>query len=150
MKYCHPLPLLCLVSLIVVGCGGPKSGRGFTLPSGDSSVGKQVFVDMKCAACHSVTGVERPERIEGEPPEVTVPIGGQVSRIKTYGELVTSIINPSHRLASGHPPDKVAQDGKSTMKNYNEVLTVQQLIDLVAFLQSKYELIPYEPTDYVP
>ena len=34
------------------------------------------------------------------------------------------------------------------MENFNDVMTVAQLIDLVAFLQSRYELLP-EPM-YVP
>ena len=36
------------------------------------------------------------------------------------------------------------------MTNYNDVMTVTQLADLVAFLQSHYELKDYEPTPYGP
>ncbi len=79
---------------------------------------------------------------------MNVRLGGEVSRIGTYGELVTSIINPSHRLAKGHATEDISDEGKSLMTNYNDVLTVQQLIDLTAFLQSRYVLRKYEPTDY--
>jgi hypothetical protein len=34
------------------------------------------------------------------------------------------------------------------MTVYNDVMTVSQLIDIVAFLQAHYELRPYEPTPY--
>ena len=34
------------------------------------------------------------------------------------------------------------------MTVYNDVMTVSQLIDIVTFLQSHYELRPYEPTPY--
>ncbi|MEE9239773.1 MAG: hypothetical protein V3U53_01115, partial [bacterium] len=37
--------------------------------------------------------------------------------------------------------------GESPMTNFNEVMTVQQMIDLVAFLQSGYQpAIPQYPT----
>ena len=79
---------------------------------------------------------------------MTIGLGGEVTRIDTYGQLVTSIINPSHRLAKGHSAEDVTEGGTSKMKNYNDMLTVSQLIDLVAFLQSKYQLKPNEPTPY--
>jgi hypothetical protein len=111
--------------------------------------GKAAFVQFRCYDCHSVSGVELPAG--EEPNQAIVTLGGEVARIKTYGELVTSIINPSHRLASGYSKDLVTTgEGQSRMTNYNDVMTVSQLIDVVAFLQSHYELVPYEPTPYPP
>lgn len=140
---------LMIAAAVTACCGcvpGPTSGKGFTLPTGDVERGRAVFVELRCHACHTVSGVELPE-IESE-LEPKVQLGGAVTRISTYGELVTSVINPSHKLASGYAADVVAVDGESKMTNYNDVLTVQQLIDVVAFLQSRYELKPYEPTQY--
>ena len=34
------------------------------------------------------------------------------------------------------------------MRNYNDTLTVNELVDLVAFLQSRYELVAYDTSDY--
>jgi sulfur-oxidizing protein SoxX len=34
------------------------------------------------------------------------------------------------------------------MKNYNDAMTITQLTDLIAFVQSKYKLLEYELTDY--
>ncbi len=132
----------------LLGCGqGPKSGKGFSLPEGDIERGRETFVTLHCHACHTVSGVELPE-VEPE-PEIKVRLGGEVAHISTYGELLTSIVNPSHKLASGYKREDVAKDdGESKMTHYNHVMTVQQLIDLVAFLQSHYTLKPYEPTDY--
>ena len=140
--------LLTVVILCgAVGCTpGPKSAKGFTLPDGDVERGKEVFLSLRCYDCHSISGVDLPDA--EEPDQVVVKLGGEVRRIKTYGELVTSIINPSHRLARGYLESLVAEEGESKMKNYNDVLTVSQLIDLVAFLQAHYELEPYEPTIY--
>lgn len=136
-----------VVIVALSGCmPGPTSGKGFTLPAGDVERGRTAFVELKCHACHTVDGVELPE-VEAELKPV-VRLGGKVPRISTYGELVTSVINPSHKLASGYSKEAVSADGQSRMTNYNEALTVQQLIDIVAFLQSRYELQPYEPTHY--
>jgi len=127
----------------------PQSGKGFTLPPGEIEKGKQVFLTLKCNACHQIDGIDH-LAAEGEAKPMSVPLGGEVDRISTYGELVTSIINPSHKLASGLPVEEISEEGRSKMSNYNDVLTVSQLIDLVAFLQSKYKLRPFEPTPYPP
>lgn len=129
----------------VVGCSpSPKSSKGFSLPDGNVLRGEETFVKLKCHACHTVSGVQLP----AENKELSIALGGEVTQIKTYGELVTSIINPSHRLAKSYSPVAVDVDGKSKMKNYNEVMSVGQLIDLVSFLQSHYKLREYKPTDY--
>jgi len=69
-----------------------------------------------------------------------VVLGGKVAHIETHGELVTSIINPSHGFSPRYPRAKVAEAGQSKMPKFNETMTVEQLIDLTAYLQSKYEL----------
>eukprot|EP00036_Acanthoecidae_sp_10tr_P001320 CAMPEP_0182931124 /NCGR_PEP_ID=MMETSP0105_2-20130417/27482_1 /TAXON_ID=81532 ORGANISM="Acanthoeca-like sp., Strain 10tr" /NCGR_SAMPLE_ID=MMETSP0105_2 /ASSEMBLY_ACC=CAM_ASM_000205 /LENGTH=73 /DNA_ID=CAMNT_0025069511 /DNA_START=1 /DNA_END=219 /DNA_ORIENTATION=- len=61
-----------------------------------------------------------------------IPLGGSSGRITTYGELVTSVINPSHKLTRRQPVSMTSVDGESRMRNMNNVLTVQELIDLVA------------------
>ena len=76
--------------------------------------------------------------------EPFVELGGSVTRVKTYGELVTAIINPSHKLAEGYAEDLVSEDGKSKMYVYNGFMTVQELTDLVMFLQPHYDVVPPE------
>jgi len=141
--------LLMAVALSVVsGCATPpKSGKGFTLPTGDAQAGKANYITLRCDACHTINGVDQ-IAVERGKPELSIALGGDVTRIQTYGELVTSIINPSHRLAKGYPVDAVSVNGRSKMKNYNDAMTVTQLTDLVAFVQSKYKLLEYELTDY--
>jgi hypothetical protein len=50
--------------------------------------------------------------------------------------LVNSIINPSHRIEPAFQKDLVSQGKFSRMGDYNEIMTLQQLSDLVAFLES--------------
>jgi mono/diheme cytochrome c family protein len=138
--------LLMTVALsVTTGCvTPPKSGKGFTLPVGNAQAGRENYIIMQCNACHKIDGVDQ----FAAEPELSIVLGGEVTRIETYGELVTSIINPSHKLAKGYPVDVVSMDGRSKMKNYNDAMTVTQLTDLVSFVQSKYKLLEYELTDY--
>jgi len=50
----------------------------------------------------------------------------------------------THRLARGYQESLIAIDGQSKMTNYNQVMTVGELIDLVAYLQPKYR-VPKPP-----
>jgi hypothetical protein len=134
---------LCLV-VCLVGCA--REDKEFTLPQGDAERGQAAFIKFRCFDCHLVAGVDLPPG--EEPGQVMVELGGQVDRLRDYGDLVTAIINPSHRLAKGYSESMVANEGKSRMTVYNDVMTVSQLIDVVTFLQSRYELRPYEPTQY--
>jgi mono/diheme cytochrome c family protein len=141
--------------LLVTGCTpDPKSSEGFSLPDGDAQRGQAVFAQLQCNACHTVTGVEFPELESSADPESAaepiVALGGVTPSVKTYGDLVTSIINPSHRFALGYAEEDVKTEGESKMRLYNDEMTVQQVIDLVAFLQSHYEVRAYQPTPYMP
>ena len=97
---------LALVSC-TVGCGSdPKSAKGFTLPDGDAAQGEASFIELRCYECHTVSGIEFPA-VE-ESAQAIVRLGGEVTKVKTYGELVTSIINPSHRIARGYQSAQVS------------------------------------------
>ena len=145
------IPILTMIILLLTGCDtGPKSAMGFKLPDGDAAAGQVIFAALKCDTCHKVKGDLVPPS-NGDSP-VMVELGGEVGYVKTYGELVSSIINQSHKLATGYPKDKISKDGKSLMRVYNDVMTVQELIDLVAFLQSKYKVVvpTYNYRNYGP
>lgn len=141
----HSWPLAIGVLLLLSGCNDPKSPRGFSLPEGDIERGQATFEELQCTACHSVASLDL-QRPQGA--ELNIRLGGEVDRVRTYGQLVTSIINPSHRLAVGYDRDLVSVNGESVMRNYNDTMTVSQLIDLVAFLESRYEIVDYYPTSY--
>lgn len=114
------------------------SERGFALPEGDAAAGRDVFLYMQCNQCHTVAKEQLPTVPGFEP---YVQLGGEVTSVKTYGELVTSIINPSHELAKGYSEELVSEDGESNMYNYNRYMTVQELVDLVMFLQPHYDVV---------
>jgi L-cysteine S-thiosulfotransferase len=150
MEHTMKINLFVLIplALLLVACTqGPDSPRGFSLPEGNAEAGKAVFVAYECLACHSLKGLDDSQY----KPELQnkVPLGGDVSSIKTYGELVTSVINPSHKIAPGFKREGyIDKDGQSTMRNYNDLMTVTELVDLVAFLQPQYTLKPFNRTNY--
>ncbi|MDA9069913.1 hypothetical protein N9B67_03515 [Algibacter sp.] len=132
--------LLC-GSLLISSCN--SQARGFALPEGDIEKGKVTYKRLACIECHSIPNIEW----KGGKDNLKIHLGGEVTSLKTYGDLVTSVINPSHKVASFYNQKTSTEGGLSNMKNYNEIMTVQELIDLVTFLQSEYQVIS-PPTHY--
>lgn len=125
-----------LVLAFLTGCKpSPQSSRGFRLPDGDIERGREAFVALHCYSCHRVDGVELPA-----PTSFNLTLGGETQRVRTYGELVTSIIHPSHVISENYKQE-LTDANLSPMPEFNHVMTVKQMIDLVAFLQSRYELV---------
>ena len=125
--------LICLS-----GCQRDDRRQGdIYLPKGDPARGELHFVSLGCVGCHVVVDAELPEPTEAGP--VRVLLGSRTGLGMSYGQLVTSIVNPSHRLSSRYRRDEVSHEGESLMTSYNDVLTVTQLTDLVAFLQAHYK-----------
>ncbi len=148
------LPILALLFCVQLGCApDPKSGDGFTLPEGDPDQGRLTFTQLKCQACHTIRGIEfeESELSDSETPnQKMIALGGEKPYVTTYGDLVTSIINPSHRFAAGYTDEEIKSDGVSKMRLYNDEMTITQLSDLVTFLESHYEVRAYHPTPYMP
>lgn len=140
--------LISLAIISLAGCEfGPNTGKGFSLPEGDASRGKATFIDLGCNHCHSIGEIDQLPSDDIDLPQIK--LGGTVSQVKTYGDLVTSIINPSHKVAKRYNQGVVmSDDGESMMRNYNDVMTVSQLVDLVTFLEDNYDVDVYPRTPY--
>jgi L-cysteine S-thiosulfotransferase len=133
--------------ICIAGCDiGPDSPQGFSLPQGDADHGKQVFIRYQCLTCHTLEGTELAE-IEKH-PSLAIPLGGKSIRVTTYAELLTSIINPSHKFPAGYAIDALQVNGTSKMPIFNDIMTVTELVDLVTFLQTHYKFIPDTPSNY--
>lgn len=134
-RYLMLLPIAVLLG--AVACeSGRHSPAGFRLPAdGNVEKGKAAFVALECHRCHAVSGVELPPPTV-QPP-VPVVLGGLVVDEMTDGYLAASIINPSYKLAP-YPKELITNGGKSRMPDYADQMTVRQVTDLVAFLQSRY------------
>ncbi len=129
--------VLVSVALLAACAPSQKSASGFHLPDGDVGRGHEAFVELRCHACHSVEGVAVPAAFSAM--AAPVPLGGTLPRSRTDGELVTAIIDPSHLIAFGGRAD-VRVGSRSRMGDFRETMTVQQLVDVVAFLHSTYHV----------
>ncbi|MEO1262502.1 MAG: cytochrome C [Bacteroidota bacterium] len=135
-----PVFIILLGLALIYGC--QQQSQGFTLPPGGLEEGKLAFSTVGCDKCHSVGQIEW----KGNNEDVHIRLGGKVASLKSYGELVTSIIHPNHKVARKHKDVAMDKMGISKMENFNQSMTVQELVDIVTFLQSEYELEP--PDDY--
>jgi hypothetical protein len=115
----------------------------FPIEKGDIAQGRSAFVRLGCPQCHTVDGVELAEYTGQR--FITMPLGGELIFAKTYGDLVTSIINPNHVISETYldqlPRDHRRRANVSPM--YTELdMKVTELVDIVAFLNSRYSLLP--------
>ena len=153
MRSIYDLLFIVAIGSFLVSCENSEQktqAKGFRIPEGDVVVGRTLFKELQCYGCHSIAGIEMPK----DGPNVyedKIPLGGTSYHIKSYGELVTSIIDPSHSIASSYlaslPDEEKKGKVNSPMVVYNEDMTVQELIDLASFLHSKY-VLEERPLDY--
>ena len=144
--------VLIFGSLVLAGCAThPDYASQFRFPIewGDITEGQKAFVALECHQCHTVNGVALP-RFEGDSP-VALELGGEIVYAKTYADLLTSIINPGHVVSEEYRSSlpREARRGATTIMPLKDKMTVDQLIDLVMFLNSRYVLMEgYEETYY--
>jgi len=138
------LAIVTALSLAILGAGCTYNPTfGFPVEQGNIEAGRQAFIDHRCHQCHSVAGVRLPELAGASSP--LFELGGETSTLKAYSELVTSIINPDHRISERYREEVLRQAvpplASPMPMAHIETMTVRQLIDLVAFLDSRYVLI---------
>ena len=99
------------------------------LPAGNAEAGRKAFADLRCNACHRV--------IYGGLPIPTAPNQGRIlttgHAVWSDARLASAIIAPSHSLS---PEWKNVPGGASPMGDYDNVMTIRQLSDLVAYIHS--------------
>lgn len=133
---------LSVFAMLALTACGEKSGgpvKGFVLPQGDLAQGEQVFVDFNCHVCHSIPEMEFPD-VDFTPPFI-MPIGGEVYRVRNYGELLTAVVNPDHIISPRYIAmlEQANREALiSPMPNFGEEMTVAELIDVVEFLHAQY------------
>jgi len=112
--------------------GGVPPGWTFAVPPGNAAEGRKVFVAMECFACHEVKDGAFPP-----PTKTRRAPGPELTRMGAHHPAVyfaESILNPSRVIVQGE--GYTGADGLSTMPSYADVMTLRQLIDVVAYLRS--------------
>lgn len=117
----------------------------FALPVEEGNIdrGRQAFIDHGCHRCHTVAGERLPQLGAANAPRLE--LGGDTMYVKAYSELLTSIINPDHRISERYD-DRLQRQMQLPVESpmrmpHIDTMTVRQLIDIVAFLDSRYVLI---------
>jgi cytochrome c1 len=113
------------------GDHGTPAGWKFKWPKGDAAKGRQVFAKFECYSCHEVKGEKFPA------PTDKGKVGPELSMMGPLHDafyFAEAIINPSATIEPGKP--YAGADGSSKMPSYNDSMLVQEVVDLVAFLQS--------------
>jgi cytochrome c1 len=109
--------------------GTPKGWR-FTWPKGDPVKGREVFQRLECYRCHEVRGERFPAPSDQGRVGPELSVMGRLHPPEYFAE---SIINPGAVVEPNR--GYASADGSSKMPSYNESLTVQETIDLVAYLR---------------
>jgi Cu/Ag efflux protein CusF/cytochrome c553 len=103
----------------------PKDWR-FNMPKGDPAKGRAVFEKFECYYCHEVRGENFPLPTEYAPELSQM---GPAHPVEFFAE---SIINPNAVV----PKSYRQSDGTSPMTNFAPKMTVQELIDVSAYVAS--------------
>jgi sulfur-oxidizing protein SoxX len=135
----------CVLALMVVieGCAS-SSLFGFPADQGDVAAGRQAFLDHRCHQCHSIADERLPPLAGADRP--ILELGGPTTIIRSYADLTTSIINPDHAISERYRDQQLLLNTEIPLESPMprpslDTMTVRQLIDIVAFLDFKYQLV---------
>ena len=107
--------------------------KEFYVPGGDTAAGRKAFVDLKCVACHRVAhDASLPAPFSANPGPTL-----NFSDAKNASEkIVTAVLAPSHSIAEGFGEGTPEEEQFSHMGDFADTMTVRQLRDIAAYLQS--------------
>ena len=103
------------------GHGTPANWK-FSLPQGNATDGRKLFVEAECHKCHEIKGETFPS-VAKEKGDVG-PDLSQMAGLHSPEFFAESIINPNAVIdRNANKLGYVGEDGKSKMPAYNSVLT---------------------------
>ncbi len=132
MSHDHPKAPIKITAEELHRLGGVPPGWKFRFPDGDPATGRAVFAKLECYQCHTIRGEAFPQT-----PTSSGSIGPELTGMGGHHPVeyfAESLLNPNAIIVTG--PGYTDADGMSVMPDYRDTLTVAELIDLVAYLQS--------------
>ncbi len=153
MKSIIRLVLLVSTGVLAVAnaAPGPEAGEKelvdpsqehapFRFLGGDPDRGEMVFSQLVCVQCHSVKGSEAKQPADAR---LELQLGDEMRFVKRYEDLITAITNPRHVMTERYrallQQTPGAEDVEPFMPKLTESMTIQQLIDLVEYLDVAYK-----------
>ena len=127
-------------TVLLISCASvypTPAPQDFFLPAGNPVEGRRVFVELGCSRCHDVAGEDLPAPVID--PPVPIVIGERSQSRPTDAWLVTSIIHPNASISKPYLAETKTDAGATRMVDFAEVMTVRQLIDLVAFIRRRLD-----------
>ncbi|MCI0712578.1 MAG: c-type cytochrome [Chloroflexi bacterium] len=125
--------LLMLLVLVLVACGNQADAGNASIPDpadiGNPDTGRQIFSEWHgeapaCSTCHTIDGTAS---VGPSLKGITSRAGRQVDGMDAVAYLHESIVDPNAFVADGK--------AQSVMyKHFGEVLTEEQIRDLIAYL----------------
>ena len=124
----------CLLLLVTACPPGDVDYEVTTLilPEGHPEAGREAFIDLGCASCHTV---EWEADLPDPATSVPAPELGRTLGLQTSGGVATSILVPSHHIPA-RVREKLEGD-LSPMGDFTDAMTVRQLVDVVAYLRTQ-------------
>ncbi|MEM1293820.1 MAG: c-type cytochrome [Verrucomicrobiota bacterium] len=112
----------------------------FRFLGGDPERGQLVFGQLACSQCHLVKGAKVNQPADAR---LDLLLGEEVRFVKRYEDMITAITNPRHVMNERYRAllDRTLEgdDVEPFMPKLTESMTVQQLVDLVEFLDRFYQ-----------
>jgi hypothetical protein len=121
-----------------------EGGDEFEFPEGDAEEGRYSFEEMRCLQCHVVEGVtfegegEAAENEGGIGPDLTA-----IGSIQTATYLVAAVLDPNQVIVADPPGQQPGDEGSyrtefghSKMPEYHDTMTLRQLLDIAAFMET--------------
>jgi mono/diheme cytochrome c family protein len=115
------------------GGHGTPAGWKFSWPAGNPAAGREVFVKLECYTCHEVKGEQFQKPDAGDKSGNVGPELSGMAPLHPAEYFAEAIINPNAAVEENK--GYRASDGKSKMPSYNDLVTVREVIDLVAYLK---------------
>ena len=131
--------LLALAGGLTLFAQDPGASPKSVFPTGKAEAGKVVFVEKGCHQCHSAGSTKLPA-VELE-QRLVIELGGDVHTPWTRDDYARAIMDPNHLVSEDYKIAMIRlgdhfKAENSPMPTFAEVLRVNELIDLVTFLDS--------------
>ena len=117
----------------------PAAGAKPVVPAGKADAGQSVFVTKGCHQCHSAGTTKLPP--VDLAPRLVIELGGDVHSKWTRDDYARAIMDPNHLVSEDYKIAMIRlgdhfKAENSPMPTFADVLRVNELIDLVTFLDS--------------